>query len=128
MWIMAPTVIARFSQFQKCGCAISRSITWIAGSAVTNRASGVLSGILLHQDYRAILLRNELSASDGHHHSNVGLDGVIYSDSVSNLLMYLGAESAVLSENPLKSLRIRADFDSTIRRFDASRPSQDSKR
>jgi hypothetical protein len=57
--------------------------------------------------------------------ANVGLDGVIYSDRVSNLLMYLGAESAVSSENPLKSLRIRADFDSTMRRFESSRPSQD---
>jgi hypothetical protein len=38
--------------------------------------------------------------------------------------MYLGAESAVSSENPLKSLRIGADFDSTIRRFESSRPSQ----
>jgi hypothetical protein len=38
--------------------------------------------------------------------ANVGLDGVIYSDRVSNLLVYLGAESAVSSENPLKSLRI----------------------
>ncbi len=56
---------------------------------------------------------------------NVGLDGVIYSDRVSNLLMYLGAESAVSSENPLKSLGIRADFDSTMRRFESSRPSQD---
>ena len=42
---------------------------------------------------------------------NVGLDGVIYSDCVSNLLVYLGAESAVSSENPLKSLGIRPDFD-----------------
>src|SRR5712664_3712141 len=56
--------------------------------------------------------------------ANVGLDGVIYSDCVSNLLMYLGAESAVSSENPLKSLGIRADFDSTIPRFESSRPSQ----
>jgi hypothetical protein len=38
--------------------------------------------------------------------------------------MYLEAESAVSSENPLKSLRIQADFDSTIRRFEWSRPSQ----
>src|SRR5438477_105462 len=36
----------------------------------------------------------------------------------------LGAESAVSSENPLISLRNRADFDSTIRRFESSRPSQ----
>src|SRR5712691_6453081 len=49
---------------------------------------------------------------------------VVYSDCASNLLMYLGAESAVASENPLKSLRIRADFDSTMRRFESSRPSQ----
>jgi hypothetical protein len=39
----------------------------IAGSAVTKRASGVTSGIFAYQDYRAVLLRNELSASDGHH-------------------------------------------------------------
>src|SRR5258705_932422 len=45
---------------------------------------------------------------------------VIYSDCVSNLLMYLGAESTISSENPLKSLRIRADFDSTMRRFESS--------
>jgi hypothetical protein len=38
--------------------------------------------------------------------------------------MYLGAESAVSSENPLKSLRIPADFDSTMRRFESSRRSQ----
>jgi hypothetical protein len=36
----------------------------------------------------------------------------MYSDRASNLLMHLGAESAVSSENPLKSLSIRADFDS----------------
>jgi len=45
---------------------ISRSITSIAGSAVTDRASGVLSVIFVHQDYRAVLVRNELSTSDGH--------------------------------------------------------------
>src|SRR5882757_31395 len=50
--------------------------------------------------------------------ANVGLDGVIYSDRISNLLMYFGAESAVSSENPLKSLGIRADFDSTRQRFE----------
>ncbi len=49
--------------------------------------------------------------------ANVGLDGVIYSDCVSNLLMYLGAESAVSSDhtgvqilrpNRLKWFRLRA--------------------
>src|SRR5712664_457856 len=49
---------------------------------------------------------------------------VVYSDCASNLLIYRGAESAVSSENLLKLLRIRADFDSTIRRFESSRPSQ----
>ena len=38
----------------------------------------------------------------------------VYSDCASNLLMYLGTESAVSSEKPLKSLGIRADFDSTV--------------
>src|SRR5258706_10173237 len=37
---------------------------------------------------------------------------------------YTQAESAVSSENPLKSLWIRADFDSTIRRFESSRTGQ----
>jgi hypothetical protein len=49
----------------------------------------------------------------------------VYSDCAYNLLMYLGAEPAVSSENPLKLLRIGADFDSTIRRFESSRPSQE---
>ena len=39
----------------------------VPGSAVTKCASGVSSGILVHRDYRAVLLRNELSISDGHH-------------------------------------------------------------
>ncbi len=43
---------------------ISRSITQIAGSAVTRRASGVSSGIFVHQDYRLVWHRKELSASD----------------------------------------------------------------
>jgi hypothetical protein len=52
--------------------------------------------------------------------------GAVYSDRASNLLMYLGAESAVSSENPLKSLRIRADFDSTTR-FESFRPERRSR-
>ncbi len=43
---------------------ISRSITQIAESAVTRRASGVSSGIFVHQDYRVVWHRKELSASD----------------------------------------------------------------
>ena len=57
------------------------------GSAVTKRASAVSSGLFAYQDYRAVLLRDELSTSDGHPSANVGLDGVIYSDHVSNLLI-----------------------------------------
>ena len=45
----------------------SYSIIAVPGLALTKRASGVSSGILVHQDYRAVLLRNELSTSDGHH-------------------------------------------------------------
>src|SRR5271169_5861336 len=52
------------------------------------------------------------------------LDGRVHSDCAFNLLTYLGAEPAASSENPLKLLRIRVDFDSTIRRFESSRPSQ----
>jgi hypothetical protein len=44
----------------------------------------------------------------------------------SNLLTYLGAESPVSSENPLKLLRIQVDFDSTIRRFESSAPARHS--
>jgi len=76
--------------------------------------------LVVHQDYRAVLLRNELATSDGHRQRNVGLGGAVYSGCVSNLLVHLGAVSAVSSENPLKSLRIRADFDSTIRVFKSS--------
>ncbi len=47
-----------------------------------------------------------------------------YSDCASNLLMYLGAESAVSSEIPLKLLSILVDFDSTICRFESSRPNR----
>jgi hypothetical protein len=34
---------------------------------VTKRASGVLCGIFVHQDYRVVWRRKELSTSDGHH-------------------------------------------------------------
>jgi hypothetical protein len=75
----------------------------IAGSAVTKRASGwdlCVPGLSCRfASERTLRFRWPPSA-------NVGLDGVIYSDRVSNLLVYLGAESAVSSENPLKSLRI----------------------
>src|SRR5712664_253549 len=50
---MAPAAIVKFSQFQIFGSAISRSITSIAGSAVTNRGSGGSSGIFVHQNHWA---------------------------------------------------------------------------
>src|SRR5260370_24009991 len=49
-------------------CRTSLSITPNTGSGVTKRASGVLSGIFVHQDYCAVLIRDELSTSNGHHH------------------------------------------------------------
>ena len=48
----------------------------------------------------------------------------VHSDGASNVLIHLGANFAVWSEFPLKSLRNRADFDSTMRRFESSRPGQ----
>jgi hypothetical protein len=42
------------------------------------------------------------------------IPGAVYSDCAPNLLLYLGAESAVSSEHPLKSLSIRAGFDSNL--------------
>jgi hypothetical protein len=49
--------------------------------------------------------------------------GMVDSDCALNLLICLvGAKSADSSENQLKSLRIRTDFDSKIRRFGSFRP------
>ena len=50
-----------------CRSKRSCSIISVPGSAVTERASGVSSGIFVHQDYRAVWLRNKLSTSDDHH-------------------------------------------------------------
>ena len=47
-----------------------------------------------------------------------------YSETPSNVLMRLGADSLQYSEYALKSLSVRADFDSPMRRFESSRPSQ----
>jgi hypothetical protein len=47
-----------------------------------------------------------------------------HSESAPNLLMYLGAKIASFSECALISLKVLPDFDSAIRRFDPSRPSQ----
>jgi hypothetical protein len=41
--------------------------------------------IVVHQDYCAVLLRNECSISDGHHQRMSGLGGAAYSDGASNL-------------------------------------------
>ena len=49
----------------------------------------------------------------------------VHSESLANLLIPLRLYSTLFSECPLKSLRGLADFDSTMRRFESSRPSQD---
>jgi hypothetical protein len=67
-------------------------------------------------------VRRWRNGTGNHHRTRLG--EAVYSDCVSDLLRYLGVKSAVSSENPLKSLRNRADFDSAIRRFESSRPSQ----
>ena len=54
-----------------------------------------------------------------HQRISVSMGGYILTASLT-YDVYLGAESAVSSENPLKSLRIRADFDSTMRVFKSS--------
>ena len=52
------------------------------------------------------------------------LRGSLHSELPANLLIHLGANSAGYSECALITLKVLADFDSTIRRFDPSRPSQ----
>jgi hypothetical protein len=47
-----------------------------------------------------------------------------HSESPANLLIHLGLNSARFSEYALISLKVLPDFDSAIRRFDPSRPSQ----
>src|SRR5713226_4576925 len=89
-----------------CHCAISRSITSIAGSAVTRRATGVSSGILVHQDYRSVWLRNELCASDATTSECRSRWG--------GLFLIRGANRQFRRKIPLKPLRILADFDPTI--------------
>ena len=50
--------------------------------------------------------------------------GSVHSDRASNPLIYPGMEFGVLSKTALKTLRMRVDFDSTMRRFESSGPSQ----
>ena len=47
----------------------------------------------------------------------------LHSESAANLLIPLGPNSALFSEYALISLKVLADFDSTMRRFESSRPS-----
>jgi hypothetical protein len=48
----------------------------------------------------------------------------LHSESRANLLIHLDADSAIFSECALILLKLLPDFDSTIRRFESSRPSQ----
>jgi hypothetical protein len=50
--------------------------------------------------------------------------GEIHSESTPNLLGHLGSDSILFSERALISLKVQPDFDSTMRRFESSRPSQ----
>jgi hypothetical protein len=59
--MVASTVRVELNRSDLCKHIRSCSIIWVLGSAVTKCASGVLSGIFVHQDYRAVLLRKELS-------------------------------------------------------------------
>jgi hypothetical protein len=65
--MVASAALVEFNRSDFCKRTRSCSIISVPGSALTKRASGVSSGILVHQDYRAVLRRNELSAPDGHH-------------------------------------------------------------
>jgi hypothetical protein len=47
-----------------------------------------------------------------------------HSEIPANLLKYMGTKSVLYSECALILFRVPADFDSTIRRFESSRPSQ----
>jgi hypothetical protein len=53
--------------------------------------------------------------------------GGVYSDCVSNALIYLGVESALSSEKSLKSLMIRVDFDCTTGEFESFRSERRSR-
>jgi hypothetical protein len=53
---------------------------------------------------------------------------VDHSESSAKLLIHLGLHFASFSEYTLISLRVLPDFDSTIRRFESSRPSQPVRR
>jgi hypothetical protein len=68
--MVASAALVEFNRSDFCKRTRSCSIISVPGSALTKRASGVSSGILVHQDYRAVLRRNELSAPDGHHPRN----------------------------------------------------------
>jgi hypothetical protein len=58
------------------------------------------------------------------HHRGNGSSASDYSESAVNLLMSVRSNSMEKSERPLTSFMFLAAFDSTIRRFDPSRPSQ----
>jgi hypothetical protein len=51
-------------------------------------------------------------------------EGSLNSEIRANLLMDIGSNFCGLSECALESLPDQSDFDSAIRRFDSSRPSQ----
>jgi hypothetical protein len=56
--------------------------------------------------------------------NDADLGAADHSESAANLLIPLGPNSVLFSECALISLKVLADFDSTMRRFESSRPSQ----
>src|SRR5258706_8306000 len=65
--MVASAALVGLNRSDLCRGDRSCSIISVPGSAVTKRASGVPSGIFVHQDYRVVWHRKELSTSDGHH-------------------------------------------------------------
>jgi len=58
--MVASAALVEFDHSDFCEGTRSRSIISVPDQPVTKRAAGVSSGILVHQDYRGVLLRKEL--------------------------------------------------------------------
>jgi hypothetical protein len=65
-----------------------------------------------------------LSTSEQLPPTNSRVAGASHLETAAKLLSSLKAILAIFSKRALKSLNNQADFDSAIRRFDPSRPSQ----
>jgi hypothetical protein len=98
--MVASAAVIELNRSNLCKGTRSCSIISVPGSAVTKRASGVSSGILVHQDHRSVLLRNELSAS-----------AATISECrsrCSGLFLIRRGESAISSENSVEIIEEKA--------------------